>query len=388
MNRDDLLQKCIDRGVADEASVSSVSHLFYVYLLSALQRGQRVEIPNFGTFGTRVVGVKRARRMPFFEVEQELAQKVNERYRQLKFLVVGRYEYVPASGEEEYKGKEVPHDGRFEDVGKEVLLDMHKEVPIEEYELGDQAKHVTPPAKEKKLMPKLNLKDEEMGAEGQPQDLGEATNLPPTLHETPTERGLSPLLQVALAVIFLGLVTFALNYFGVVHLWGKKTPAVVEALPPPEETPAPGQGGTAETPGAEAGKATTPEQTVTPTPVPSSKTTPLPGSPAGVAATQIGKGKSMPGAGERKTAALPPSTGGNFTVQISSWASTAKANAEAARLTSAGYTSFVEDAVVGDRTWHRVRIGKYATAKEAEAAAAELRKVMEDGFWVAKSRVE
>lgn len=237
-------------------------------------------------------------------------------------------------------------------------------------------------------MPKLNLKDEEMAGGGQPQELGEETNLPPTLHETPAERGLSPLLQVALAVIFLGLVTFALNYFGVIHLWGKKTPAVVESLPPPDEAVEPGQGGAAGTPEAEAGKVTTPEQTVTPTPVPSSKATPLPGSSAGAAGTSKGKAKPMPGPGEKRTAALPPSTGGNFTVQISSWASTAKANAEAARLTAAGYTSFVEDAVVGDRTWHRVRIGKYATTKEAEAAAAELRKVMEDGFWVAKSRAE
>jgi nucleoid DNA-binding protein len=134
MNREDLLRKCVDRGVADETSVGTVSHLFYVYLLSALQKGQRVEIPRFGTFGTRVVGVQRARKMPYFEAEKEFSDKVNERYRELKYLLLGRYELVAAAGEEEYRGKDIAHDALVDQVGKETLLDTGRDITLEEYE--------------------------------------------------------------------------------------------------------------------------------------------------------------------------------------------------------------------------------------------------------------
>ena len=49
-----------------------------------------------------------------------------------------------------------------------------------------------------------------------------------------------------------------------------------------------------------------------------------------------------------------------------------KANAEITRLTSAGFTAFIEDAVVNGENWHRVRIGRYATEKEASVAAKQL----------------
>jgi hypothetical protein len=138
--------------------VEAVSHLFYMYLLTALQKGQRVEVPNFGTFGTRVVGVKRLRRMPFFEVEKDLAERVNERYRDLKYLMVGRYELLAADAEQEYLGKEAPHDAVVDQVGKEVVIDTHRDVTIEEYERTLALNQPKTEAKEQQTMPKLNLK--------------------------------------------------------------------------------------------------------------------------------------------------------------------------------------------------------------------------------------
>jgi cell division septation protein DedD len=358
MNRDDLLKKCVDRGVADETSVGAVSHLFYVYLLSALQKGQRVEVPDLGTFGTRLVGVKRARKMPYFEVEQELAEKVNERYRHLKYLIVGKYELIPTLTEEEYKGKEAPYDISIEQVGKERVIDTYREIGLEEYERQIGAEKVPLPSKEKKLMPKLNLKGEEMEGEPTPPQAEEAP--PPTLRPMAGGKAPSPLLQVVLAVLVLGALTFALNYFGVVHFWGKKAPQVIETLPEAEVKPP-----------VEEKKVEAPP-TPTPTPIPATPTKPTP------APTPVQKPKPTPA----------PSGGGNFTVQVSSWMSKGKADAEADRLIQGGFSAFVQDATVGSEHWYRVRIGRYSTQKDASAAAKQLQESLEDGFWVAKVNLQ
>lgn len=357
MNREDLLRKCVDRGVADETSVGTVSHLFYVYLLSALQKGQRVEIPSFGTFGTRVVGVKRARKMPYFEVEKELAEKVNERYREIKYLVLGRYELIPALGEEQYAGKEPGPETVIDNLGKEVLVDVHRDVTIEEYEKSLAASKGVKPIKEKRLMPKLNLKDEGTEPELTPggEEEQEATP-PPMLHESMTEGGggLSPVLMILIVVIALGALVFAMNYFGVIHLWGKKAPAVVQVVPEPAVTQPP------------AGEEKPPAPEVTPTPTP----TPTPVKPL----PKAEKPKPVPS----------PSTGGNYTIQVSSWMTAAKANEEVQRLTASGYDAYVQDATVSGEQWYRVRVGHYATEKEATSAAAQLQPSLENGIWVAR----
>lgn len=347
MNREELLKRCVERGVADETSIGAVSHLFYVYLLSGLQKGQRVEVPSFGTFGTRVVGVKRARKMPFFEPERELAEKVNERYKNLKYLVVGRYELVPAFGEEEYKGKEAPFDALVEEIGKESILDTHREITLEEYE-RDLAGLT--PSREKKPMPKLNLKEEE---EREP--VLEETAPPATLRDIggETRGGMSPVLLVALGIVILGALTFALNYFGVIHLWGKKAPTVVTTLPEPERFPPPVEA----------------EPPVEPTPTPTPTPTPEPVKPRPVEPPRV---------------EIPPSGTGDFTVQVSSWITMGKANEEAARLKAGGLDAFVQEGMVGGERWYRVRVGRYATQREAAEAAKRLQAMLENGIWVAR----
>jgi septal ring-binding cell division protein DamX len=354
MNRDDLLKKCVDRGVADEAIVGTVSHLFYVYLLSALQKGQRVEIPNFGTFGTRVVGVKRARKMPFFEAEKELADKVNERYSELRYVVLGKYELTPALGDEEYTGKEAPHDSIVDQMGKETLVDTHRDVTIEEYERSLAASKGVTSFKEKPLMPKLNLKDEGTEPETTPPlEEEQPTSPPPTLRTSSTrEGGLSPLLQVLIAVVALGALTFALNYFGVIHLWGKKAPAVIETIPDREF---------AEVAPDTVKAATSVPETPTPTPTPTPSKTEKP-----------------------RPVAPVSSSGGRYTVQVSAWMTPSKANEEVQRLTVAGFDAFVEEGTVSGETWYRVRVGRYANEKEAAVAASQLQQMLENGIWVAK----
>lgn len=391
MNRDDLLRKCVDRGVADETSVEAVSHLFYVYLLSALQRGQRVEIPNFGTFGTRVIGVKKARRMPYFEIERDLADKVNERFRQLKTLVVGRITTVPTLAEEEYTGKESLQDVHLEGLGKEMILDTQRDVPVEEYELTAQQLQVSPP-KEKELMPRLNLKDQETGDEGftpTPEPEGEEQYVPPaTLRELPKERRLSPILQISLALLAIAGIIYGLNHFGVIHLWGKKAPAVVESLPEPEPmigAPTEGVEGQPAEAGAQPGTGQPAE--VEPTPLP---TTPRAGvaKPKEAAPTPAPSMKAKPGV-KPEAAKVPALSGlppgeGTYTVQVSSWATRGKANAQVAQLAEGGYPAFVQEAIVDGTTRYRVRIGRYASIQEATKIADQLRSKLGDGFWVGR----
>lgn len=385
MNRNDLLQKCVDRGVADEATVEAVSHLFYVYLLSALQRGQRVEVPNFGTFGTRMVGVKRARRLPFFEADRELADRVNERFRQLRSLVIGRFDLTPVLAEEEYKGTDIPPDVMGEGLGKEALIDTHKEVPIEEYELATQKAKVSL-SKEKELMPKLNLKDEEMGPEGRPPEQGseeeQVVMRPPTLREMPSERRFSPIAQVVAALLVIAGIIFALNHFNIIHLWGKKAPVVSEGLEPPGESaeaqapqqePTEGVSETAPTPFVEGAVPETGQP-------PRTEGTPVPGAIGGpTTRTQAARPPVV-----RPSLTGPPEGKGVYTVQVSSWLSRAKADLQAAKFVQEGYPAFVEVGEVDGTTWHRVRIGRYATTREASEVVGRLREAYADGFWVAK----
>lgn len=327
MTRDELLKKCVERGVADEPTVSSVSHLFYVFLLSALQRGQRVEIPDFGTFGTRVVGIKRTRKMPFFEPDADLAGAVNERYRDMKFVVVGRYEEHPLEPGATYTGKEPPYDPVVDQVGKEVIVDTHQDVSAGMVE-ALQKKSLTL-KKEKPAMPKFNLKGEEEG--------GNAA--PPALHDEDEDRGPGPLMQVLIAILILALLTLALHFFGVIRLWG---PAEVQQATLPE-------------PVIQQPQPVAVDTVVTPTPVPTQKP-------------------------------KPPvkSTTGRFTVQVSSWETKFKANDEMSRLNAANFDAFVEEGTVNGERWYRVRVGRYETRAEATTAAEQLGRMLEDGAWVTK----
>jgi cell division protein FtsN/nucleoid DNA-binding protein len=381
MNREDLLKKCVDRGVADETSVGTVSHLFYVYLLSALQRGQRVEVPNFGTFGTRVVGVKRARKMPYFDPGDELSAKVNSRYVELRSLLLGKYELSPAAGEEEYSGAEPQFDPIVDQVGKEVVVDTHREVTIEEYERSLAASRTDKPSKEKQLMPKLNLKDE--GKEPDvPSTEGEDAIPSESIEEAlvKSRRSLSPIIQVVIAVVVLGTLTFALNYFKVIHLWGKKVPEVIETVPEPDmsmQVPETTQSATEQ-----------PQQSAHQTPATTQEPTPKPTVPKQTQATTPPPKQTPKPVTPHQTpaATLPPSkAGGRFTIQVSSWQTTSKAREQVNRLVAGGYDAFVEESVVAGETRYRVRIGHYATEREAATASAALQQVLDNGLWVART---
>lgn len=219
-------------------------------------------------------------------------------------------------------------------------------------------------------MPRLNLKDE--SAEGENFQESEPTSAPPTLREVGGGGGgggLSPVVLIVLIIAVLGLGVFALNHFGVIHLWGKKAVQVTEAFPEPA-LPEP----TLPEAGAQQAQTESPATATEPAPTPgTAEKTPQITPPAKRSAPTT-----------EAPAVAPPSGSGNFTIQVSSWASKAKAGAEAGRLSSAGLGAYVEEGMVGGTTWYRVRVGRYASEKEAKDAIAKMQPGMETDLWVAR----
>jgi cell division septation protein DedD len=206
-------------------------------------------------------------------------------------------------------------------------------------------------------MPRFNLKDEAAGAEPITPEAGK-TPAAPTLREVGGGGGsVSPLILVLLALVILAAGVFALNYFKVIHLWGKKAPVVTESLPEPDvPKAAPDQGAT---PPAE------------PLPLPG-KTEPAPAAKAAPAK------ESAPA---RDLSVVPTGTG-KFTIQFSAWASKAKADDQAAKLVAGGYEAFVDQAKAHGKGWYRVRVGRFDTKGQAHETVVKLQNMTEDQVYV------
>jgi cell division protein FtsN len=180
---------------------------------------------------------------------------------------------------------------------------------------------------------------------------------------------LSPVVLIVLIIAVLGLGVFALNHFGVIHLWGKKPVQVTETFPEPTLL-----------------EPTIPEAAAQPQPAeaqaPPGGAAPTPS--AAEATPQVAPPAHKPTSTAPAPAITPPSGTGNYTIQVSSWASRAKAEAEAGRLGSAGLNAYVEEGIVGGTTWYRVRVGRYATEREAKEAIAKMQPGMETDLWVTR----
>jgi len=237
-------------------------------------------------------------------------------------------------------------------------------------------------------MPKLNLRDDGFEEESNPLDSDQTVAPPPTLREVGVSGGggkSSTLLTALLLVAVVAGGVFALNYFKVIHLWGKRTPKIsteatlTDQLPPPDM---PGSGANATDQGL-APPATEPTPTPEPSLEPSAGATPAPSTPApSSSAPSRSTHKPEPAPVQKFTP--PPSGSGSFTVQVSSWTSKDMAEKEASRLSAAGMSAFVEDAVIAGENWYRVRVGRYGSSREAKEAADQLAKSMEGQIWVAK----
>jgi cell division septation protein DedD len=242
-------------------------------------------------------------------------------------------------------------------------------------------------------MPKLNLRDDEFEEDSNPLDSDQSVAPPPTLREVGGGEGggkSSTLIMVVVLLLAVGLGVFALNYFKVIHLWGKKVPKVTATmdndLPLPDAQGATIDAGAAPPPaGAESAPGSTPTPDIAAEPNPPSNAAASKSADASKPTKVKGRAKAGSNREPAQNFTPPPSGSGTFTVQVSSWMSRATAEKEAARLSAAGMSAFVEDATIAGENWYRVRVGRYETSKEAKQAADQLSKSVAGQIWVAKA---
>jgi len=235
-------------------------------------------------------------------------------------------------------------------------------------------------------MPRLNLKEDPFEGDLTQDSTDRNVNAPPSLRDVGGGGGVSPLLLVIIILVLLAGGAFLLNHFGVINLWGSKTTQIADQLPESDLPPPDWASG-------EEGEATESQDPLLApsTELPPPGTAPEVRPPVGAQQTPA-PAVAPPRTRQPATSTPPPSLSiatsgtGDYTVQVSAWMTQQKADAEAAKLSAAGYTAFVEDAYVGGGNWYRVRIGRYATMEEAQQAAAQLQSMMESQLWVARVR--
>jgi cell division septation protein DedD len=220
-------------------------------------------------------------------------------------------------------------------------------------------------------MPRLNLKDEGLGAEGAP-ETGKSPSPAPMLREVGAGGGrVSPIILIILIVVVLAGGVFALNHFKVIRLWGKKAPVVTETLPEPEP-PAASNPASSE-PGTQTGAAVGNEST---------SAVGTTGATKNASTTQSKKELSS----LKAAATSAPSGSGKYTVQFAAWMSKSKADQQASLLAAAGYEAFVDETHAGGDHWYRVRVGRYDSRSQAQDVVGKLQPMTEDVVWVATLR--
>ncbi|MFH0990456.1 MAG: SPOR domain-containing protein [bacterium] len=242
-------------------------------------------------------------------------------------------------------------------------------------------------------MPDLNLADEDSSLETT--DETESTEESEALEGPERGKGgglLKILMIVLIVIIGLGASAYLLNSLGIVKLWGKKAKLSYTQELTAEEgqmqteqqatstdqqvTPPTEQQQMIETPPLEETKKETTQESK-PTPVEKKEPLKKPVEKKEPAKKPVEKKESAKPKEEKPVKPMPnaPATAskltdmsGTFTIQVSAFQDKAKADKMAKRLTDAGYPAYVAEKQTSKGLLHVVRIGKYASLKEAQTA--------------------
>jgi cell division septation protein DedD len=79
---------------------------------------------------------------------------------------------------------------------------------------------------------------------------------------------------------------------------------------------------------------------------------------------------------------------GEYTIQVSAWRDKEIAGEIMKRLADAGYPAFVEDREFKGGTWYTVRVGRYASRKDAESAVQNFAEELKSNYWIDKARAK
>ncbi len=213
-------------------------------------------------------------------------------------------------------------------------------------------------------MPDLNLMDDE-GAEGMASSA--------SAKSSGGGGGMGKVLIVVVVLIVVGGGVFLLNKFGVIKLWGKKTPPVAQV----EEDAFPhDQFPTDEQIKAAMEDTSMAELLETPPIEEAGKKPPS------------GKDSRMAGDVGIATRGKLAEMSGDYTIQVSAWRDQGTADVMVKRLVDAGYPAFVEKRTYKDGVWYSVRIGRYPSLKDARKAVDAFALELRSNYWIDKIRMK
>jgi len=216
-------------------------------------------------------------------------------------------------------------------------------------------------------MPDLNLQDDEGSLDNLESAGGEELTV--SEDEGPPKKKSSALtvVLVLLVVVIVGAGgAYLLNRLGVIKLWGTRAaPEVVQMEGQPAQAESMAQDTT--------GIAMVETPPLDDTKKPPTKTAVRPSQPA----KQMPGATVSPGLREMK---------GEFTVQVSAWRDKEKAQDMVRRLEEAGYPAFVEERSFKDEAWYTVRIGRYASLKDAQLAVGNFAEELRSSYWIDRIR--
>jgi len=215
-------------------------------------------------------------------------------------------------------------------------------------------------------MPDVNLIEEE-GGEGGMQPMS-----------SPPRRGGgggSMALLIFIIIVVLGGAVFALNKFGIIKLWGKKAQPVITQIQEP---------GAQDPMYTEVDTMAMMEDT---SGISFVETPPLT-DPQYESSLVSGGGRQIASAdlGPSKVSSKLGDMTGKYTIQVSAWRDVATAEKYVKRLETAGYPAFVEQRSVKDGNWYTVRIGRYASMKEAKKAVDSFAFELKKNYWIDRVR--
>ncbi|MBF8293621.1 MAG: hypothetical protein HW389_166 [Bacteroidetes bacterium] len=233
-------------------------------------------------------------------------------------------------------------------------------------------------------MPDLNLQDE-----GSSENLdgsgeqSEETTMPE--EETAKKKGgFAAIIIVVLVVLVVGGGgAFLLNKLGVIHIFGGKNAAPDVVQLQDQQAPQ------TEIATQEAG-AGQPQMIETP-PVGEKGKAASSAKKSGEKAIAKTGGKDQPQQPVKEMPA-PALSGklqemkGEYTIQVSAWRDKEIAQEIVRRLEDAGYPAFAEDRAYKDVTWYTVRVGRYASRKDAEMAVQSFAEELKSSYWIDKAK--
>jgi cell division septation protein DedD len=79
---------------------------------------------------------------------------------------------------------------------------------------------------------------------------------------------------------------------------------------------------------------------------------------------------------------------GEYTIQVSAWRDKEMAEEIVKRLGNAGYPAFQEERAYKNGTWYTVRVGRYASRKDAEMAVQSFAEEIKTNYWVDKAKAK